>query len=217
MPLVRPQIASLLLRKGVDVGRQAGKHLAGTLAFACMVALNGCSGPSEDEQPATPASAVDEPSTEPTQPESQQAPGPPVERPVEPVPPVQAQGTTVRSAEAFVGYYIDLLNYAMVTGDTEAFRAASMDCEGCERYADLFDEVAARGGSAETRGWTVDEIATSPMGKKMFIVFNADAARVRSKPSADASTALIPPATYALRLVLARSPSGWKATQFTRS
>ncbi len=217
MPLTSTQIASLLLTKGVDVGRPAVAQLAGTLAFALLVSLTGCSGPSEDAQPATAASTTTEPSNEPALPESQASQGPPAERPAEPVLPVQAQGTSVRSAEAFVEYYIDLLNYAMVTGDTKAFRAASENCAGCEQYADLFDQVANKGGSAKTRGWTVDEIATSPRGEMMYVVFNARAARVLSKPSASASLALIPPATYALRLVLSRRHNGWKATQFTRS
>jgi hypothetical protein len=209
MPLVLPQIASLLLTKGVDVGRQAAKQLAGTLAFACLVALTGCSGASEDDVPTTAASTADEPSTEPAQPEGQEAPGPPVERPVEPVAPMQAQGTTVRSAEAFVGYYIDLLNYAMVTGDTKAFRAASMDCEGCERYADLFDRTYARGGSAQTEGWRVTGSFGAPIRDNVRVIADIRAAPLIIKNSSTSQRERYAADAYELTLELQQQLAAW--------
>ncbi len=96
----------------------------GAAVVACLVVasplLAACSAGSEDES-ANPA-----PTAEPTptlgQAGSPEPTGPQV---TEPTLPAAARGSSVRSAKAFVRHYIDLLNYAMVTGDTRAFRAVS--------------------------------------------------------------------------------------------
>ena len=209
MPLSPAQIASLLLTKGVDVGRQAVKQLSGTLAFACLIALTGCSGGSEDEQPVTAASTADEPSTEPAQPESEPTQDPPAKSPVEPVLPVQAQGQTVRSAEAFVEYYIDLLNYAMVTGDTKAFRAASRNCDGCDRYADLFERTYARGGSAQTQGWRVIGSFGAPLRDNVRVIADIRAAPLIIKPSGASQKECYAADAYELTLDLKQQLTAW--------
>jgi hypothetical protein len=210
MPLVLPQIASLLLTKGVDVGRQAAKQLAGTLAFACLVALTGCSGASEDDVPTTAASTADEPSTEPAQPEGQEAPGPPVEQPVEPVLPVQARGTSVQSAEAFVEYYVALLNHAMVTGDTQTLRAASLDdCSGCADYEDFIDRLHSAGGSYESKGWHSLRILLGGREDDLLFTITATAAPVRYRLSSGARLRESAVERFSFSMAVRKVSEGW--------
>jgi hypothetical protein len=55
-----------------------------------------------------------------------------------PVRPAAARGVTLASAEQFVRYYSDLMNYAADTGDTTALlQASSPVCENCKVYADF--------------------------------------------------------------------------------
>ena len=185
-----------------------GRAFAVGLAMACTLGAAGCSA-DPDDQPteATPSSPT--PTNDQTD--------PPVNQVTEPTLPAAAEGSSIRSAKAFVGYYIDLLNYAMVTGDTKAFRAAARNCEGCDRYADLFDRIEEAGGSAQTRGWEVEEVAAARQGNATAVVFDVDAAAVKSKPRANAEPTHIPPAKFELRLLLAPVGSSWRAVEFTRS
>ncbi len=185
-----------------------GRAFAVGLATACAIGVAGCSA-DPDDQPtdATPASPT--PTDDQTEPPGNQV--------TEPTLPADAEGGSIRSAKAFVGYYIDLLNYAMVTGDTKSFRAAARNCEGCDRYADLFDRIEQAGGSARTRGWEVEEVAAAHQGSATAVVFDVAAAAVMSKPRANAEPTHIPPAKYELRILLAPAGSSWRAVEFTRS
>jgi hypothetical protein len=62
--------------------------------------------------------------------------------------PSAAQGLTLSAAEAFVHHYVDLLNHASATGDTQPLLAASDGgCRQCKIYADYVRRVnAANGG-----------------------------------------------------------------------
>lgn len=67
--------------------------------------------------------------------------------PVEPTMPVEAEEATKAGAEAFVGYYIDLINYAQKTGDVGPLRRHTLDsCVPCEGGIQLVTNVYARGG-----------------------------------------------------------------------
>jgi hypothetical protein len=59
-----------------------------------------------------------------------------------------AEGLTLSAGEAFVRYYVDLLNYASASGDTQPLLAASDDgCRQCRVYADYVKRInAANGG-----------------------------------------------------------------------
>ena len=127
-----------------------GRAFAVGLATACTIGLAGCSA-DPDDQPteATPSSPT------PTDDQTD----PPVNQVTEPTLPAEAEGSSIWSAKAFVGYYIDLLNYAMVTVDTKAFGAAAQqDCGGCADYVDLFASTYDRGGFFKSRGWSLDRV-----------------------------------------------------------
>ncbi len=185
-----------------------GRAFAVGLVIGCMLGAAGCTA-DPDDQPTEAPPALPTPTEDHTEPAGNHV--------AEPTLPAAAKGSSIRSAKAFVGYYIDLLNYAMVTGDTKAFRNAARNCEGCDRYADLFDRIEQAGGSARTRGWEVDELAAARQGKVTAVVFDVAAAAVRSKPRANATPTHIPPADFQLRLLLAPVGSSWRAVEFTRS
>ena len=93
-----------------------GRRWAAVVIVACALGVTGCTGDSDGAEPTpTTASSTTVGPTDTTTPTG----------PVEPTVPAEAQGGSAAAAKAFVGYYIELLNYAMVTGDTEAFRAAA--------------------------------------------------------------------------------------------
>jgi len=187
-------------------------------ALACVLVAAGCtsSGPADGV-----ASSAPSDSATPEQPSesdpSHAADSHPKPRPSAPTLPAAAEGDSVRAAEAFVRHYIELLNYAMTTGDTKAFRAASRDCEGCDRYAELFEEIAHAGGLAKTKGWSIDEIAVTMQTPAVFALFNVGSARVKSIPSKGSTPKIIPPDNYSLRLVLGNTHGEWFAREFTRS
>ena len=138
-----------------------------------------CSGdpepPAASVTPAASTPSVPDDGTEPVQ-----GPSAGPSEPQEPMLPAAARGDSVRSAKAFVEYYIDLLNYAMVSGDTEAFRAASMrGCGGCADYDGLISKTYDRGGFYRSRGWSLDRLLVgSTFESTVQIVVTATAAPV---------------------------------------
>ena len=109
---------------------------------ACLLgALTACTTPSpnaghpETTPPSTPA-------TTPT------ASTPPTPATAPPTRPAAGTGLTLAAADSFVRYYVDLLNYASKTGDTQPLLSASESgCRQCKVYADYVTRVnAANGG-----------------------------------------------------------------------
>lgn len=111
--------------------------------------LAGCSGGEADE-PADPLSSSTPSSSDAT----------PADDPSSDVPelPDVAQENTLAGAEAFIRHYIELLNYASHTGDTDALEAVSdQDCAGCSHYADLYKETYSRGGFYKKGEWVTQK------------------------------------------------------------
>ncbi|WP_415002849.1 DUF6318 family protein [Aeromicrobium sp.] len=80
-----------------------------------------------------------------------------------PVVPVAAGENTPEGAEAFLHYYIEVINYASHTGDTGPLQQASTpDCTGCQDYVNHFNEWDARGGSTTDGDWSISEIEQVP-------------------------------------------------------
>lgn len=118
---------------------------AALLALACLATplLTACSSPSPeaghpDTAPPTPTSTT----SQPTSPASTTGPGT-----TPPARPAAAAGSTLAAGEAFIGYYVDLLNYAYTTGDPEPFLAESdKGCEGCQGLADYVRKINGKNG-----------------------------------------------------------------------
>ncbi|MFO6453880.1 MULTISPECIES: DUF6318 family protein [unclassified Aeromicrobium] len=72
--------------------------------------------------------------------------------------PALASEKTATGASAFVGHYVQLLDFAALTGRvTELERLSEPDCKGCWYYIDLFERIHSSGGSVIGRRWTNSE------------------------------------------------------------
>lgn len=121
-----------------------------TLACLCAALLAGCSNKSpEAGRPNTAAPT----STSASAPSSSALPSSSSSAPTAaptslPERPPAASGLTLSAAEAFVRYYVELLNYASATGDTSPMLSqADKGCGQCRIYANYVSKVnAANGG-----------------------------------------------------------------------
>lgn len=69
---------------------------------------------------------------------------------VPPTRPATAAGATLAAGEAFLGYYVALLNYSYATGDPAPFLAESdKGCVGCSGLADYVRKINAKNGTLE--------------------------------------------------------------------
>jgi hypothetical protein len=127
-----------------DVTRRWTLRLAAGLA-AGAVALSGCSERQEanDTLPEADASpSASEPSLPPL--------GPP-DLPM----PAEARTQDAAGAEAFVRYYIDLINRTSTVMDAAPLREFSNGCEDCNRIATATEKAAAAGQDYEGGDMTI--------------------------------------------------------------
>ena len=77
--------------------------------------------------------------------------------------PAAARGTSAKSAQAFVRYYIGLVNYAVATGNTSELKGASRNsCNSCTAVVTNIDTVYSNGGSLSGEGWKVSAAREVP-------------------------------------------------------
>jgi hypothetical protein len=122
--------------------------LAATLAL--LLSAAACTG--DDPDPRDPSSTwsptgtMDLPSPTATEPAE----------PTEPVLPDAAKQASEDGARAFITYYWDLINYAQVTGNVKALKAASgPNCEGCDAGIDAVEQLYQTGGHIEGGDYVV--------------------------------------------------------------
>lgn len=140
------------------------------------------------------------------------------EGPVEPALPAAARAPTRAGAEAFVRYYIDLLNYAGATGDTDAFEAAAKGCDSCANLAQNFRDTYENGGYYKTRGWRVETLFASVAGNlSSTAVAQVKETRITWRESEDARIRHLPADRVSLRFSMSRSDGSWQIRRFTRS
>lgn len=115
-------------------------------ALALVFALAGCGGdPVADPSP-TPSTPV---STAPT---------------VSPAPtmPAEALANTKAGAVAFVRHYIDLLNFAQVTGRTdELAKLEDPNCVSCTKVSTYLSQIYAGGGAVQGGRWVIQHISAT--------------------------------------------------------
>lgn len=121
------------------------------LVLTLTAAFTGCSGDDEPDAAPTETSTSSEP------PESSAATSAPTEQP--PALPAEAQGDDDASAIAFVEHWVDLLNFAFTTGDTEPARALAPNCELCNEALDGVDSSAS-----DEVGWQLSDVEVVPIG-----------------------------------------------------
>lgn len=184
------------------------------LALACMLPLAACSG--DSDEPAAAATASSTTSASPSEPPSS-ADKPEKKKPSAPTLPAAAKGDSVKAAKAFVEHYIDLFNYAMTTGETKEFRAASRKCEGCDRYAKLFEKQYKRGGFNLTQGWSIQNISMAKTRENLFALVNIQAPRLGYQESKATKLTTYPPDDYSLRFIVAHSKRTWAVSTMESS
>ena len=90
------------------------------------------------------------PTTAATAPPSATATGSPTGKPTPTAPPVRpsnAAGLTLSAGEAFISYYVSLLNYAYVTGDSQyLLNASDKGCIGCKGISDFVKSSNGQNG-----------------------------------------------------------------------
>ena len=72
--------------------------------------------------------------------------------------PDEARTQDAAGAEAFVRYYIDLINRTSTVMDAAPLREFSQGCEDCDRIASATEEAAAAGQDYEGGEMTVNEV-----------------------------------------------------------
>lgn len=125
----------------------------------------------------TSSSATTVPSQPTSPPASSPTPSPTSDQPREPVLPAAAAEPGRLGAQAFVRYYVDLLNYASLTGATDALETASQGCAGCDAYVALYQRVYDRGGGYKGMRWFVDSSSIYPASHGFYVL-----ARLHSEP-----------------------------------
>ncbi len=170
-----------------------------------VIALGGCSGSDATTDPTTTAT----PTTGPTSPTSP----PTTTGPTEPVLPAAARKPGRSGAEAFVRYYIRLLNYAAHTGDTKTLRARSHDCRGCERYADLYTRTYRRGGAYFAGDWLPTSLVPYMLPSAVTVLVLVDAKPGSYRPRSGAAIRHYKADHYSLRFQLDRLNGQWSASR----
>jgi hypothetical protein len=113
------------------------------VALAVGLAVSGCTGDPPKPTPLGTPTASTSISSSPT-------------TPAAPTMPPEAEGTSAKSAKAFVRYYVALVNYGLSSGDTQPLRRTSTKrCQTCEAIAAAIVKAYAGDGRLEGEGWHV--------------------------------------------------------------
>jgi hypothetical protein len=133
------------------VTRRSAMRVAACLGVAAVV-LSGCSEKqaASSTLPASSAPAETTPELPPLGPEDMPMPD-------------EARTQDAAGAEAFVRYYIELINRTSKVMDAQPLRDFSDDCRTCDRIASSTEAAAAAGQDYEGGEMTVDEIGPAVM------------------------------------------------------
>jgi hypothetical protein len=130
--------------------------------------------------------------------------------------PAEARGTTAASAEAFVRHYVDLINYAMASGDTtQVTKLATANCSGCSVISKSIGAVYAKSGTVRGGRWEIrglEPIKSTPTNApRLRLRIHISKQVVIASPSAEPSTSV--PSDGHLEVRLARSGGAWKVRE----
>lgn len=150
---------------------RAGQRLAGLLVVAALAA--GCGG--EEQQASTELPSASSTSAEAT---PELPPLGPVDFPV----PDEARVQDEAGAEAFLRYYIDLINRQQAVPAGDPIRSLGPECQQCLVIAQRFDEAAQS-------GWRLQGGEIQLVGEP-GITFEGDSAQFSFLARADAASAV---------------------------
>jgi len=141
----------------------------GGILLAAALVLGGCTG---DPAPREPTKTTSSPHASSTL--------------TPPVMPKQAKEDSPEGAAAFVTHWVNVLNYAAATGDVEELsRLSSPDCEGCQRYIDLYRETYEAGGYVRGGTWRLGKLKIKGETLEVVIRSSVEVAKSEFKPSAE--------------------------------
>lgn len=127
-------------RQRIPAGQQLGRlAVAGLISGSVLLA--GC-GAEPEQEASTELPSASSTSTEPT---PELPPLGPADFPV----PDEARVQTEAGAEAFLRYYIDLINHQQTIPDGQPLRDLGPDCEDCLRVARQYEQLAEKEASIE--------------------------------------------------------------------
>jgi hypothetical protein len=135
--------------------------------------------------------------------------------------PDEARTKDAAGAEAFVRYYIELLNRQQALPDGEPLRALSPDCETCLRIARAFDEAATAGHTYNGGELTLNEILDPQLdGDTASVIFwtRIEAVSVRDSagaPVPEGQDELTPNAGSGMTLTWSADQRTWLAAGLT--
>jgi hypothetical protein len=138
---------------------------------ALMLLLAGCGGNPKADPP---------PSTSPT-PSVSATPSPPAL-------PEAAKANTRAGAIAFVRHYIELVNYAQMTGDVSALSIVEdPGCKSCSKGRDYLSRIYGAGGHIAGGAWTVRHVRAKKSGENWAVTATGDFASsdAYASPGAD--------------------------------
>ncbi|GAA2070215.1 hypothetical protein GCM10009821_03940 [Aeromicrobium halocynthiae] len=167
------------------------------VAVALLVLLGACSRPEvlEPEPDASPTASA---------------------RPA-PTMPAQAREDTDEGRVAFVAHWIDMLNYASETGQTDELeKLSAAACAGCLEYINLYQDTYEAGGFVEGAQWEVEDLAIDQRDPSVVFV-RYKAGEVRFRPSADSSTEVSAPTKDDLVFEVSGSPDDRRVTLLERA
>ncbi len=123
-----------------------------------------------------------------------------------------AQEPGQAGAEQFAGYWVETLNQATDSGDTETLRTlASPGCDACEDFAQQLDTIYEDGGRVESDGWEITTIVPEAGATEdaigMLMTVNISEQKVYESAEAKADT--FEGGTQAFRLALVRKGEDW--------
>ena len=122
------------------------------LLLTSALGLAGCSDDDPEPAPAPPSS-------EPASPSTTAASGP-----TPPEMPDAAKARTDKGAEAFVRYWLEVVNHAQATGETQVLEAMSEStCAGCRGIAEAVTEAYKGGGHIEGGELMVGRLRELPL------------------------------------------------------
>ncbi|NLC98075.1 MAG: hypothetical protein GX678_03230, partial [Actinomycetales bacterium] len=87
-----------------------------------------------------------------------------------PTKPANWNEPTPEAAADFVGYWIDVFNFAYATGDlTELKKISGPDCEACNVAIEVISKVYGAGGYVKGNSWSAGEITLEIEPEGVFV------------------------------------------------
>jgi hypothetical protein len=168
-----------------------------------VLALGACS----DDEP-EPKFAPTPSTSAPTSPSTTAASGP-----TEPTMPAAAKGTNAASAEAFVTFYWEMVNYAQATGETSSLRKLGQKCLTCSRGIDSVEKVYEAGGEIRGGVGSLSAMTThflaDPDHQRAVVEFTLTNTKQLVDYPGTARDKKYTPGSLAFQAMLERTASGW--------